>query len=194
MARTADVVRERFAEATDGLPADARGLLPGLVIGDTSRTPHDLDEAMLVTGMTHLSAVSGSNVAIVLAAALGLAGLLGLRRRWRPPLAAVLLLAFVVLVRPEPSVVRAAAMGAVGLLGLSTSRRRAGIPALSVAVLVLLVWDPWLARSAGFALSTLATLGLLLFAGPWGAADRPRCSRRGSAVGDRPSPFPWPRS
>jgi len=170
VARAAEVVRSRFAAATDGLPADARGLLPGLVIGDTSRTPDELDEAMLLTGMTHLSAVSGSNVAIVLAAALGLAALLGLRRRWRPPLAAVLLLLFVVLVRPEPSVVRAAAMGAVGLLGLSTSRQRAGIPALSVAVLTLLVWDPWLARSAGFSLSTLATLGLLLFAGPWGAA------------------------
>jgi competence protein ComEC len=170
IATAAEVVRNRFADATDGLPSDARGLLPGLVIGDTSRTPEDLDEAMLVTGMTHLSAVSGSNVAIVLAAALGLAAFLGLRRRWRPPLAAVLLLLFVVLVRPEPSVVRAGAMGAVGLLGVSTSRRRAGLPALSVAVLTLLVWDPWLARSAGFSLSTLATLGLLLFAGPWGAA------------------------
>jgi competence protein ComEC len=170
VAVAADHVRAQFASATDGLPADARGLLPGLVIGDTARTPPDLDDAMLVTGMTHLSAVSGSNVAIVLGAALGLAGLLGVRRRWRPVLAAVLLLGFVVLVRPEPSVVRAAAMGAVGLLGLSTSRRRAGVPALSVAVLVLLVWDPWLARSAGFALSTLATLGLLVFAGPWGSA------------------------
>ena len=60
-----------FAAATDGLPADARGLLPGLVLGDTSRTLPDLDEAMLATGMTHLSAVSGSNVAIVLAAAWG---------------------------------------------------------------------------------------------------------------------------
>jgi competence protein ComEC len=109
-------------------------------------------------------------VAIVLSAALGLAAFVGLRRRWRSPLAAVLLLLFVILVRPEPSVVRAAAMGAVGLVGLSTSRRRAGIPALSLAVLTLLVWDPWLARSAGFSLSTLATLGLLLFAGPWGAA------------------------
>jgi competence protein ComEC len=170
VATATDHVRARFAAATDGLPPDARGLLPGLVIGDTARTPPDLDEAMLVTGMTHLSAVSGSNVAIVLGAALGLAGLLGLRRRWRPALAAILLLGFVVLVRPEPSVVRAAAMGAVGLLGLSTSRRRAGLPALAVAVLVLLSWDPWLARSAGFALSTLATLGLLLFAAPWGVA------------------------
>jgi competence protein ComEC len=162
-------VRSRFADATDGLPADARGLLPGLVIGDTSRTPAALDDAMLVTGMTHLSAVSGSNVAIVLSAALGLSGWLGIRRRWRPPLAGLLLVGFVVLVRPEPSVVRAAAMGAVGLVGLSASRRRAGIPALAAAVLVLLCWDPWLARSAGFALSTLATLGLLLFASSWGA-------------------------
>lgn len=166
--RLADAVRARFASATEALPADARGLMPGLVIGDTSRTPPELTEAMLTTGMTHLSAVSGSNVAIVLAAALGLCRLAGLRRRWRPLVALLLLGAFVVLVRPEPSVIRAAAMGAVGLLGLSTSRRRAGIPALAAAVLVLLCWDPWLSRSFGFALSTLATLGLLLFANPWG--------------------------
>ncbi len=165
----AATVRERFATATDSLPADARGLLPGLVIGDTSRTPAELDDAMLVTGMTHLSAVSGSNVAIVLAAALALCRLLGLRRRWRPVVAAGLLVAFVVLVRPEPSVLRAAAMGAVGLLGMGTSRRRAGIPALAAAILALLCWDPWLARSAGFVLSSLATLGLLLFASSWGA-------------------------
>ena len=168
VAAAAQLVRSRFAEATDGLPADARGLLPGLVIGDTARTPADLDDAMLVTGMTHLSAVSGSNVAIVLAAALGLARGVGLRRRWRPVLAGVLLLGFVVLVRPEPSVVRAAAMGAMGLLGLSLSRRSVGMPALAAAVVGLLCWDPWLARSPGFALSTLATLGLLLFAAPWG--------------------------
>ncbi len=178
VAVAAQDVRSRFAEATDGLPADARGLLPGLVIGDTSRTPPELDDAMLVTGMTHLSAVSGSNVAIVLTAALGLARWLGLRRRWRPVLAGALLLAFVVLVRPEPSVVRAAAMGGVGLLGLSASRRRAGLPALAAAVVVLLCWDPWLARSPGFALSTLATLGLLLFAGPWGEVVGRRLPRR----------------
>lgn len=168
LARMAETVRERFRAATDGLPPDAAGLMPGLVIGDTSRTPAELDEAMRATGMTHLSAVSGSNVAIVVAAALGLCRLLGLRRRWRPVVALALLGAFVVLVRPEPSVVRAAAMGVVGLLGMSVSRRRAGIPALAAAVLVLLCWDPWLARSFGFALSTLATLGLLMFANPWG--------------------------
>jgi competence protein ComEC len=61
-------------------------------------------------------------------------------------------------------------MGLVGLLALSTSRRRAGIPTLSAAVFVLLGADPWLARSYGFALSSVATLGLLVLAQPWGRA------------------------
>ncbi len=148
------------------------------MIGDTSRTPTDLTDAMLATGMTHLSAVSGSNVAIVLAVALGAGGLLGLRRRARPLFALLLLAGFIVLARPEPSVIRAGAMGAIGLLGLSQSRRAAGIPVLSAAVLALLVIDPWLARSYGFALSTLATLGLLLFVRDWGAAIGARLPRR----------------
>ena len=178
VARAAEHLRAGLRHSAAPLPADARGLLPALVIGDTSRTPTDLTDAMLATGMTHLSAVSGSNVAIVLAVALGAGGLLGLRRRARPLFALLLLAGFIVLARPEPSVIRAGAMGAIGLLGLSQSRRAAGIPVLSAAVLALLVIDPWLARSYGFALSTLATLGLLLFVRDWGAAIGARLPRR----------------
>jgi competence protein ComEC len=170
VARAAEHLRSGLRDAAAPLPSDARGLLPALVIGDTSRTPPDLTDAMLATGMTHLSAVSGSNVAIVLAFALGGASLAGVRRRWRPVVAVVVLAGFVVLARPEPSVVRAATMGTIGLIGLSRSRRAAGIPVLSAAVVVLLVVDPWLSRSYGFALSTLATLGLLLFTRSWGEA------------------------
>lgn len=170
VARAAEHLRSGLRDAAAPLPADARGLLPALVIGDTSRTPQDLTDAMLATGMTHLSAVSGSNVAIVLAFALGGASLAGVRRRWRPLVAVLVLAGFVVLARPEPSVVRAATMGTIGLIGLSRSRRAAGIPVLSAAVVVLLVVDPWLSRSYGFALSSLATLGLLLFTRSWGEA------------------------
>lgn len=166
----ADVVRGRFREATAGLPPDAAGLVPALVIGDTTRSPPDLTAAMLETGMSHLSAVSGSNVTLVLAAAVGVCRGLAVRRRWRPWLAGVALVGFVVLARPEPSVIRAAVMGGIGLLALSASRRQVGVPALAGAVVALLVWDPWLSRSYGFALSAVATLGLLLFAGPWGQA------------------------
>ena len=91
VADAAEHVRSGLREAVSGLPDDARGLMPGLVIGDTSRTPQSLTDAMLTTGMTHLSAVSGSNVAVVLAAGLGLCQLVGVRRRWRPMVALILL-------------------------------------------------------------------------------------------------------
>ncbi len=179
----AATVRERNRVATDHVWTDARGLVPALVVGDTSRTPQDLTEAMLATGLSHLSAVSGTNVTLVVAAAVWVCGLLGVRRRWRPLVAVVVLAAFVTVARPEPSVIRAAVMGAVGLLALSTSRRRAGVPVLAGAVTALLVWDPWLARSYGFALSSVATLGLLVLVRPWGAAIAAALPRRVAWLG-----------
>jgi competence protein ComEC len=181
--RVAERLRSGLRGAASGLPADARGLLPALVIGDTSATPPDLTQAMRTTGMTHLSAVSGSNVAIVLAFALGAARLVGAPRRGRPLVAGLALVGFVVLARPEPSVLRAATMGAIGLVGLAGSRRAAGIPVLSASVVVLLVVDPWLSRSYGFALSTLATLGLLVFARPWGTTVSRVLPRRAGGLG-----------
>lgn len=186
VARVAEHLRAGLRTAVDPTPDDARGLLPGLVIGDTSRTPPDLTEAMQATGMTHLTAVSGSNIAVVGGMVLGLCVLVGVRRRWRPLVVALAILGFVVLARPEPSVVRAAAMGLIGLLGMSRSRRAAGLPVLSGAIIVVLVMDPWMARSFGFALSALATLGLLLFTRPWGDAIArhlpPRLAFMGPAV------------
>ena len=175
--RGVDHVRDRFRRAVDPLPADARGLVPGLVIGDTSLTPPDLTQAMRDTGMTHLSAVSGSNVAIVAGGVALLATRLGLPRRWRLPVVLVALLGFILLCRPEPSVLRAGVMGAVGLMALTGGRRRASLPTLAAAVIGLLCLDPWLARSYGFALSTLATLGLVLWARPWGLAMAARLPR-----------------
>ena len=179
-----DHVRDRFRHAVDPLPTDARGLVPGLVIGDTSLTPADLTEAMRATGMTHLSAVSGSNVALVCGAVALVVAWLGVPRRWRTPLILLSLVGFVLLCRPEPSVLRAGVMGTVGLLALSSSRRKVSLPALAVAVIGLLCVDPWLARSYGFALSTLATLGLVLWSRPWADAIAARLPRRARLVGD----------
>lgn len=174
----AEHMRTELRGAVEPLPADAQGLLPALVIGDTSQTPPELSDDMLLVGMSHLSAVSGSNVAVVLAAVIGLTRLVALPRRWRPWAAGAALAFFVVLARPEPSVLRAATMGAIGLLGLSASRRGSGPAALCAAILLLLSLDPWLARSYGFALSTLATLGLLLLAGPWSRAINAHLPKR----------------
>ncbi|RII95116.1 ComEC/Rec2 family competence protein, partial [Clavibacter nebraskensis] len=78
--------------------------------------------------------------------------------------------AFVILVTPQPSVLRAAVMAAVLIVSTASGRPSRGLPALSAAVVALLTGDPWLARDLGFALSVLATAGLLVLAPP--LADR----------------------
>lgn len=184
--RFAGRLRAGLREATDGLPADARALLPGLVVGDTSRITPELDEAFEATDLTHTLAVSGSNLTILLALLLGPPGLaqhverrglaprLGIPLRTTALLGGALALAFVVVCRPDPSVLRAAACGTVALLALATGRRRSLIPALATAVLLLVLYDPWLARSYGFLLSVLATGALLTLAPRWSAGLRRR--------------------
>jgi len=162
----ADAARRDFREAASGLPGDGGALLPGLAIGDTSLVSPVLDDAMKTSSLSHLTAVSGANCAIVVGLALALGAACGLSRRLRIVVAAVVLVGFVVLVTPEPSVIRAAVMAAVALLALANGRAARGMPLLCVAVIILLVVDPWLSRSYGFALSVLATAGLLLLARP----------------------------
>ena len=167
-------LREGLRRAAAPLPDDEAGLLPGLVEGDTSGLDPSLRQAFRTTGLIHIVAVNGTNVAVVLSAALVLCGWLHVGLRWRPVVAAVLLYAFVVLARPSPSVLRAAVMGVIALLALATGSRRQALPALSAAVLVLVLRSPELAAQPGFALSTLATAGLLVLAPPW----RARLARR----------------
>ncbi|QDC24744.1 DUF4131 domain-containing protein [Georgenia yuyongxinii] len=158
-------LRDGLRAVTTGLAPDARGLVPGIAVGDDRAVPLDLEQAMRATALTHLTAVSGAHVAIVLGTVL--AALVWAPRRWRLTLAALALVGFVTLVRPEASVLRSAVMGGVVLAALAAGRPARALPALCTAVVALLVVDPWLARSFGFALSVLATAGLVLLAAPW---------------------------
>jgi competence protein ComEC len=165
--RVAGELRDGLRSAVADLPPDERGLVPGLVVGDTSRLPEDLVDDFRTAGLTHLVAVSGANVAIVLGFVLFVGRWAGVRGAGLPTLGALAILGFVVLARPQPSVLRAAVMGLVAVAALASGRRRSSLPALAAAVLLLVLADPWLARSYGFALSVLATGGLLLLAPPW---------------------------
>ncbi|WP_068032646.1 ComEC/Rec2 family competence protein, partial [Nocardia mexicana] len=166
--RAAGVVRARFAASADrALPDDAAGLLPSLVVGDVSRLPDHVRENFVQTDLAHLTAVSGMNVSILLAAVLFSVRTLTLDARLGIALAALALVLFVILARPSPSVLRAAVMGAVAVLALLTGRRKQALPALCAAVLGLLAYAPALAVDAGFALSVLATAALVLLAPRW---------------------------
>lgn len=172
--RAAGALRAGLQRACEPLPDAPGGLLPGLVVGDTSRLLPEVEEDFRATGMTHLNAVSGSNVAIIVGAVLLLARWARAGPRTAVALCGLALVGFVVLVRPSPSVVRAAAMGAIGLAALAAGRSRAALPALAAAVAGLVLLDPDLAGDPGFALSVCATGGLLLLAPGWRDALRRR--------------------
>jgi len=143
---------------------NAGALIPGMVLGDTSKQSVEFKNSMRRSGLTHLVAVSGANFALVSAFVLWMMQFLFARMKFRLSATAISLIAFIALVRPSPSVLRAAAMAAVLLVAQGTKKGRDSLPALGFAMAAVVVVDPWQARDAGFALSVLATAGLLLFA------------------------------
>jgi competence protein ComEC len=165
--RVGQTLRSGLRDAAGVLDPDPRGLVPALVVGDTDDLSGQVVDEFQAAGLAHLLAVSGTNLAIVCVAMLLLLRTLRCGPRTAAAGAMVALVGFVVLAGPEPSVLRAGAMGAVGLLALAVGRQRAALPALSVAVIVLVLWDPAMAVSIGFALSVLATGGLVLVAPRW---------------------------
>ena len=165
--RAAEHVRAGLRESVDGQPPAVAGLVPALVMGDETGMPPQLADDFRTTGLTHLSAVSGTNLTLLLAFVIPLARLAGVRARGLVAVGLVTVLVFVVLARPQPSVLRAAVMGLVALAAMTSGGTRRGIRSLSAAVLGLLLLDVALARSAGFALSVLATAGIVILAPGW---------------------------
>ncbi len=163
----AGALRAGLREACDVLPPAERGLLPGLVVGDVSRMDDQVRQDFKTAGLSHLTAVSGANLAVVAGAALVIARLAGLPLAARAILAIIAMGAFAVVARPSPSVLRAIVMGIVAAIALGTGRSRDGVAALSATVLGLILFDPGLARQYGFALSVFATGGILVLAPRW---------------------------
>ena len=143
---------------------DAGALIPGMVLGDTSLQSETFRESMKRSGLTHLVAVSGANFAIISYFLLWCMQWLFKSIKVRLVFTAIALFCFIALVRPSPSVLRAAAMASVVLFAKGSGWRADPIPALGFAIAAVVIADPWQARDPGFALSVLATAGLLLLA------------------------------
>jgi len=161
-----EALRDGLVASTRGLPQPGAGLVPGLAVGDPSSLDPATDAAMTASSLSHLTAVSGANCALVVGAAFVLLAAVGAPRWLRVVGASSVLAGFVALVTPEPSVVRAATMAAIALLAVVLGRPAAGVAVLSGAVTALMIADPWLSTSLGFALSAAATAALLVLARP----------------------------
>ncbi|HEY9563527.1 MAG TPA: ComEC/Rec2 family competence protein [Nocardioides sp.] len=168
--RGSGTVRSSIRAAVSHRPMPERALVPALVDGDDTSMPDEIAEEFRTTGLTHLLAVSGTNLTLVVGFLLIVGRWCGVRGRWQYVLGALGIIGFILLARTEPSVVRAAAMGTVALIGMGSNGTGRGIRCLGVAVVGLLVWDPWLCTTIGFALSVLATSGILLLGPGWSRA------------------------
>ncbi|HEY9275718.1 MAG: hypothetical protein RLY74_342 [Actinomycetota bacterium] len=159
-----ELLRVALRERVSKFNSESANLIPGMVIGDTSLQSEEFSQLMRKAGLSHLTAVSGANFAIVGTFIFSMLAFLLPNRRPRIFVTAICLVIFVLLVRPTPSVLRAALMTSSYLLakflGLENQTRNS----LATAILLLLVTNPLQAFEPGFILSVLGTSGLIYLA------------------------------
>ena len=145
-----------------GLRGERRGVVEGVVLGDEQAIPTQLRDRFRASGLYHLLAVSGQNVALVAAGAIVLAWLLGLPR-WVGQLGALWSIGgYVLAVGPQPSVVRAAVAGALGSLAWLLARQADRWYLLLLGALVLMAWNPYVLLDPGFQLSFVAVAAIFV--------------------------------
>ncbi len=155
--------RARFLAATEAVGEESRGLLQGMVIGDTSGMPPSQVRDMRIAGLAHLTAVSGAHFAILIMATGAALSAWRVPRPVRAGAIFVVAMIFAALVGPEASVLRASGMAVAVALALAWGRPARGSAALTTTVIMLLVVEPALARSLGFTMSVLAVAAIVLW-------------------------------
>ena len=176
-------IKSRFEAALNRLlPEPHASFMAGLLTGSRRGIPQHLLRDFQATGLTHIIAISGYNISIVIAVITSCLFFLPLRWRFLPSLLAIG--AFTLFVGASPSVVRAAIMGGIGLLALQTGRQKHALIAILLTAVLMTAWNPkvlW--YDLGFQLSFLSVLGLSLLA----PLLAPLCARVPSILGFRES-------
>ena len=148
----------------EGLPEPQAALVVGVVTGDRTSLPEDLQEAFIVSGTSHILAISGQNISMLVGIVFLVYG--GGKERRKMPLwllgtVIALLAAYTIFTGATPSVIRAAVMSGVLLASQAVGRRFDPISALAVSAALMSLVDPNLLLDVGFLLSFAAMLGLV---------------------------------
>ncbi|MFC5370266.1 ComEC/Rec2 family competence protein [Arcanobacterium bovis] len=139
--------------------SDAKALVQGIVLGNDANLSHSLRSDMKNQSLSHLTAVSGSHISILL---LAVCAVLGWHRPWISAILATFTIALLTLiVGPSPSVVRAVYMGLFVVLGIGAKRPRDAVALLATTVILVCFVDPKLSAELGFILSVLAAFGIV---------------------------------
>ncbi len=163
-------VRRLLENGTRTIGEPDRGIVTGLLYGDDRRQGADVVARFRKSGLSHLTAVSGQNVAFLLAALSPLTSRFG--RSTRAVVIGIVLVAFALLTRAEPSVIRACLMAGVAVTCRAWGHPVAARSVLAVAVTIGVVVDPMLVWSVGWWMSVAGCAGLVIV-GPLLRGARP---------------------
>jgi competence protein ComEC len=156
----ANRIRSALGDGASVLPGDQSSLFAGLVYGDDSQQPPEMVDRFRASGLAHLTAVSGQNVAFILTVA---APFLTRLRRWSRLTLTLLVLAwFAIMTRLEPSVIRAVTMAGISATVFAIGGRLKAWQVLAATSMGLLLVDPFLLWSVGWWLSIGGSSGLIL--------------------------------
>ena len=148
------------------VPEPEAGLASGILIGLRERVSRETADDFTTTGLTHVVAISGWNIALVAGIATALLRATGLGRRPRSAIVLVAIVAYTVFAGAEASVIRAAVMGVVVLIARESGHPSGAAAALGLACWGLLLAEPAMIGDIGLQLSLAATAGLLVLGGP----------------------------
>jgi competence protein ComEC len=162
-----DEIRGRAEAALGrGMPAREAALARGFVLGEDEQIDEQTIDDFRRSGLSHLLAVSGQNVALLALLAMPVLAALGMPLRTRLVWLLGLIAVYVPLTGAGPSIQRAGLMGGLSVLATLAGRRTSRLYALVFAAVVLLAVEPRIAADVGWQLSFAAVLGILIFAAP----------------------------
>jgi competence protein ComEC len=162
-----DEIRARAERALgSGMPSREAALARGFVLGEDEDVNAATIEDFRRSGLSHLLAVSGQNVALLALLAMPLLAALGMPLRIRLLWIVAAIAVYVPLAGGGPSIVRAGVMGTLTLLATFAGRRASRLYALAIAAIVTLAIDPRIGADIGWQLSFAAVLGILAIARP----------------------------
>ncbi|MBX3395071.1 MAG: ComEC/Rec2 family competence protein [Phycisphaerae bacterium] len=156
-------LRQYLVDAAFPDDEESAGVLAAMVLGRRSGVSDAMNEAFRRTGNAHFLAASGMHVAWLAFVGWGIARLLGVHYRTAAAGVAVLIVCFVVLAEPQPSILRAGIVGIAACVSIFLRGRHNSLNALAFAAIVLLIIDPTNWFRTGFQFTFLATLGLIHF-------------------------------
>lgn len=141
-------------------PEPHASFMAGLLIGSRRSIPQNVMDNFNTVGLTHIIAISGYNIALVIALITGLFGSL-LPRKWQFPVAFIFVVVFTLLVGANAAVVRAAIMGLLAFFALTIGRQYHAGVAIILTAAAMILWNPYTLQDVSFQLSFAAVLGLM---------------------------------